>query len=75
MGEQRKSFLEQVQSQIKSKEAKVFVSAELHHHLNKVKNYWLQKGISEDQAEEKALLKWETLSALVETLTVFIVQK
>ncbi|RMA90769.1 FtsW/RodA/SpoVE family cell cycle protein [Priestia megaterium] len=55
MGEQRKSFLEQVQSQIKSKEAKVFVSAELHHHLNKVKNYWLQKGISEDQAEEKAV--------------------
>lgn len=55
MGEQRKSFLEQVQSQIKSKEAKVFVSAELHYHLNKVKNYWLQKGISEDQAEEKAV--------------------
>ncbi|MCL9635717.1 FtsW/RodA/SpoVE family cell cycle protein [Priestia megaterium] len=55
MGEQRKSFLEQVQSQIKSKEAKAFVSAELHHHLNEVKNYWLQKGISDDQAEEKAV--------------------
>ncbi|MGG0517561.1 FtsW/RodA/SpoVE family cell cycle protein [Priestia aryabhattai] len=55
MGEQRKSFLEQVQSQIKSKEAKAFVSVELHHHLNEVKNYWLQKGISDDQAEEKAV--------------------
>ncbi|MBX9996628.1 MULTISPECIES: FtsW/RodA/SpoVE family cell cycle protein [Priestia] len=55
MGEQRKSFLEQVQSQIKSKEAKAFVSAELHHHLNEVKNYWLQKGISEEQADEKAV--------------------
>jgi cell division protein FtsW (lipid II flippase) len=55
MGEQRNLFLEQVQSQIKSKEARAFVSAELHHHLNEVKNYWLQKGISEDQAEEKAV--------------------
>ncbi|MGG2087404.1 FtsW/RodA/SpoVE family cell cycle protein [Priestia aryabhattai] len=55
MDEQRNSFLEQVQSQIKSKEAKAFVSEELHHHLNEVKNYWLQKGISEDQAEEKAV--------------------
>jgi len=55
MSEQRNSFLEQVQSQIKSKEARAFVSAELHHHLNEVKNYWLQKGISEDQAEEKAV--------------------
>ncbi|WP_195696372.1 FtsW/RodA/SpoVE family cell cycle protein [Priestia megaterium] len=55
MGEQRNLFLEQVQSQIKSKEAKAFVSAELHHHLNEVKSYWLQKGISEKQAEEKAV--------------------
>ncbi len=55
MSEQRNSFLEQVKAQIKSKEAKAFVSAELHHHLNEVKSYWLQKGISEDQAEEKAV--------------------
>ncbi len=55
MGEQRNSFLKQVRSQIKSKEAKALVSAELHHHLNEVKHYWLQKGISEDQAEEKAV--------------------
>lgn len=55
MGEQRNSFLEQVRSQIKSKEAQAFVSAELHHHLNEVKSYWLQKGISEDQAEAQAV--------------------
>jgi cell division protein FtsW (lipid II flippase) len=55
MDEQRNSFLKQVRSQIKSKEAKALVSAELHHHLNEVKHYWLQKGISEDQAEEKAV--------------------
>ncbi|MED4112647.1 FtsW/RodA/SpoVE family cell cycle protein [Priestia megaterium] len=55
MSEQRNSFLEQVKAQIKSKEAKAFVSAELHHHLNDVKSYWLQKGISDDQAEEKAV--------------------
>ncbi|MCM3794458.1 FtsW/RodA/SpoVE family cell cycle protein [Priestia megaterium] len=55
MSEQRNSFLEQVKAQIKSKEAKAFVSAELHHHLNEVKSYWLQKGISEKQAEEKAV--------------------
>ncbi|MET1123159.1 FtsW/RodA/SpoVE family cell cycle protein [Priestia megaterium] len=55
LGEQRNSFLKQVRSQIKSKEAKAFVSAELHHHLNEVKNYWLQKGINKDEAEEKAI--------------------
>ncbi|MFB8422877.1 FtsW/RodA/SpoVE family cell cycle protein [Priestia megaterium] len=55
MSEQRNSFLEQVKAQIKSKEAQAFVSAELHHHLNEVKSYWLQKGISDDQAEEKAV--------------------
>ncbi|MCM3545409.1 FtsW/RodA/SpoVE family cell cycle protein [Priestia megaterium] len=55
MSEQRNSFLEQVKAQIKSKEAKAFVSAELHHHLNEVKSYWLQKGISKDQAEAKAI--------------------
>ncbi|WP_226555166.1 FtsW/RodA/SpoVE family cell cycle protein [Priestia aryabhattai] len=55
MSEQRNSFLEQVKAQIKLKEAKTFVSAELHHHLNEVKSYWLQKGISEDQAEAKAV--------------------
>ncbi|MGG0582637.1 FtsW/RodA/SpoVE family cell cycle protein [Priestia aryabhattai] len=55
MGEQRNSFLDQVKSQIKSKEAQEFVSIELHQHLNEVKNYWLQKGISADEAEEKAV--------------------
>ncbi|KMN92387.1 FtsW/RodA/SpoVE family cell cycle protein [Priestia aryabhattai] len=55
MDKQRNSFLEQVKSQIKSKEAKAFVSSELHYHLNEVKAYWLQKGLSEDQAEEKAV--------------------
>ncbi|MCM3255496.1 MULTISPECIES: FtsW/RodA/SpoVE family cell cycle protein [Priestia] len=55
MDKQRNSFLEQVKSQIKSKEARAFVSSELHHHLNEVKAYWLQKGLSEDQAEEKAV--------------------
>lgn len=43
MDKQRNSFLEQVKSQIKSKEARAFVSSELHHHLNEVKAYWPQK--------------------------------
>lgn len=48
-------FLEEVTHFIKSKEAKKFVSFELECHLQKTKNYWIEKGLSEGEAEEKAV--------------------
>lgn len=55
MNEQKPSFLEEVMAQIKSKEAKRFILAELNHHLKEAKKEWLGKGFSETEAEEKAV--------------------
>lgn len=48
-------FLEEVTHFITSKEAKKFVASELECHLQKTKNYWIEKGLSEVEAEEKAV--------------------
>lgn len=40
---------------IKSKEAKKFVATELEFHLKKVKNTWIENGLSEADAEDKAV--------------------
>ena len=48
-------FLSEVTNHIRSKEAKRFVASELEHHLIMVKNEWMGKGLSDEEAEEKAL--------------------
>jgi cell division protein FtsW (lipid II flippase) len=48
-------FLKEVTDQIKSKEAKKYVSAELSYHLKEAKNLWMEKGLAEAAAEEKAV--------------------
>ncbi|MFJ8067108.1 FtsW/RodA/SpoVE family cell cycle protein [Psychrobacillus sp. NPDC096426] len=49
------SYLKEVQNQIRSKEAKEFVSAELDYHITEVQNEWIKKGLNEVEAEEKAV--------------------
>ena len=49
------SYLSEVKDQIKSKEAKEFVTAELENHLTEAKNEWIRKGFDEEKAEEKAV--------------------
>jgi cell division protein FtsW (lipid II flippase) len=48
-------FLNTVADQIKSKEAKKCVSAELAHHIKEAKKGWIEKGLTEEAAEEKAV--------------------
>jgi cell division protein FtsW (lipid II flippase) len=48
-------FINEVTDQIKSKEAKAYVARELSYHLKEAKNTWMEKGLSEGEAEEKAV--------------------
>ncbi|WP_419954351.1 FtsW/RodA/SpoVE family cell cycle protein [Neobacillus niacini] len=48
-------FLNQVTDQIRSKEAKNYVANELNYHLKEAKRNWVEKGLSESEAEEKAV--------------------
>jgi cell division protein FtsW (lipid II flippase) len=48
-------FLKEVTNHIKSKEAKKLVATELQFHLQKAKNTWLEKGLTEMDAEDKAV--------------------
>ncbi|MFD3449672.1 FtsW/RodA/SpoVE family cell cycle protein [Microbacteriaceae bacterium 4G12] len=48
-------FLKEVTNHIKSKEAKSFVATELDFHLKQAKNMWIEKGLSEEVAEDKAV--------------------
>ncbi|TFD94366.1 FtsW/RodA/SpoVE family cell cycle protein [Jeotgalibacillus sp. R-1-5s-1] len=48
-------FLKEVTHHIKSREAREFVTAELAYHLKSAKNMWVQKGMSEEAAEGKAV--------------------
>lgn len=48
-------FLDAVTDQIKSKEAKSYVANELNYHLKEAKRLWMEKGLPEDEAEEKAV--------------------
>ena len=48
-------FLKEVTNHIKSKEAKNLVATELEFHLKKAKNMWVEKGLSEAVAEDKAV--------------------
>lgn len=55
MIKRRDHFLKEVTNHIKSKEAKKFVATELEFHLKKSKNTYLEKGLSEADAEAKAI--------------------
>ena len=57
MHKRSQSFLGEVRDQIKSKEAKEFVAAELDHHIKEAKNKWMEKGMDETVAEEKAVVQ------------------
>ncbi|WP_227395981.1 FtsW/RodA/SpoVE family cell cycle protein [Jeotgalibacillus aurantiacus] len=48
-------FLKEVTHHIKSREAREFVTAELTYHLKNAKSMWVQKGMSEEAAEGKAV--------------------
>ncbi|HHK5535065.1 TPA: FtsW/RodA/SpoVE family cell cycle protein [Bacillus mobilis] len=48
-------FVSEVTNHIKSKEAKSFVATELEFHLKQAKNTWIEKGLSEEIAENKAV--------------------
>lgn len=48
-------FVSEVTNHIKSKEAKSFVATELDFHLKQAKNTWIEKGLSEEVAENKAV--------------------
>ncbi|MEI5905549.1 FtsW/RodA/SpoVE family cell cycle protein [Bacillus spongiae] len=55
MEKEKYAYLAEVTEQIRSKEAKEFVSAELEHHLQNAKKAWLEKGVGEEEAEAKAV--------------------
>ncbi|WP_312476737.1 FtsW/RodA/SpoVE family cell cycle protein [Neobacillus sp.] len=55
MANKKYIFLNEVTEQIKSKEAKKYVADELGYHLQEAKNLWLEKGLPEAEAEEKAI--------------------
>ncbi|WP_395761290.1 FtsW/RodA/SpoVE family cell cycle protein [Bacillus sp. 3G2] len=55
MNKKGERFVSEVTNHIKSKEAKSFVTTELDFHLKQTKNMWMDKGLSEEIAEEKAV--------------------
>ncbi|CAM4122521.1 cell division protein FtsW [Bacillus luti] len=55
MNKKGEQFLKEVTNHIKSKEAKDLVATELNFHLKQAKNMWIEKGLSEEVAENKAV--------------------
>lgn len=55
MNKKGERFLKEVTNHIKSKEAKDLVATELNFHLKQAKNMWMDKGLSEEVAEDKAV--------------------
>jgi cell division protein FtsW (lipid II flippase) len=48
-------FLTEVMNQIRSKEAKNYVANELNYHVKEAKKVWMEKGLPESEAEDKAV--------------------
>jgi cell division protein FtsW (lipid II flippase) len=48
-------FLNEVMNQIRSKEAKNYVANELNFHVKEAKKVWMEKGLPESEAEDKAV--------------------
>ncbi|KMN47023.1 FtsW/RodA/SpoVE family cell cycle protein [Bacillus sp. LK2] len=55
MNKKGERFLKEVTNHIKSKEARSFVATELDFHLKQAKNTWIERGLSEEVAEDKAV--------------------
>ncbi|UNP77292.1 FtsW/RodA/SpoVE family cell cycle protein [Bacillus nitratireducens] len=55
MNKKGERFVSEVTNHIKSKEAKSFVATELDFHLKQAKSTWIEKGVSEEVAENKAV--------------------
>ncbi|WP_341518385.1 FtsW/RodA/SpoVE family cell cycle protein [Bacillus paramobilis] len=55
MNKKGERFVSEVTNHIKSKEAKDLVATELNFHLKQAKNMWIEKGLSEEVAEDKAV--------------------
>ncbi|PGK36878.1 cell division protein FtsW [Bacillus anthracis] len=55
MNKKGERFLKEVTNHIKSKEARSFVATELDFHMKQAKNMWIEKGLSEEVAEDKAV--------------------
>ncbi|MFB5580672.1 FtsW/RodA/SpoVE family cell cycle protein [Bacillus albus] len=55
MNKKGERFVSEVTNHIKSKEAKSFVATELDFHLKQAKNTWIEQGLSEEIAENKAV--------------------
>lgn len=55
MNKKGERFLKEVTNHIKSKEAKDLVATELNFHLKQAKDMWMDKGLSEEIAEDKAV--------------------
>ncbi|MBO1511522.1 FtsW/RodA/SpoVE family cell cycle protein [Metabacillus bambusae] len=55
MKNKRHIFLSEVTTQIKSNEAKKYVSKELDYHLTQGKKVWMEKGLEDLDAEEKVI--------------------
>ncbi|MFE6136361.1 FtsW/RodA/SpoVE family cell cycle protein [Bacillus sp. NPDC057893] len=55
MNKKGEHFLSEVTNHIKSKEAKSFVATELDFHLKQAENMWMDKGLSKEVAEDKAV--------------------
>ncbi len=55
MNKKGERFVKEVTNHIKSKEAKSFVATELDFHMKQATNMWIEKGLSEEVAEDKAV--------------------
>ena len=51
----KERFLAVVTGQIRSREARIHVEKELNYHLKETKKYWIDKGMTDIEAEEKAV--------------------
>ena len=56
---QIKEFLNTVCEQIKYKPIRNSISEELENHIEESKENYIEEGMQEEEAEEKALHKWE----------------
>lgn len=75
MNQKGERFLKEVTNHIKSKEAKDLVATELDFHLKQTKNMWIEKGLSEEVAEDKAVEQMGSQLSLARNLINYISQR
>ncbi|KOS68600.1 hypothetical protein AEA09_08595 [Lysinibacillus contaminans] len=62
------TYLQRVTSYIKSKEARTFVMTELKQHIKQTQQAWMSKGLTEDDALQKAIAEMGSPSTLGESM-------